>query len=82
VAGEIWKVFDLTSTASDVSKGVEEVPEGSSVSNGMIHGTSDEDTVVELRHLNGGERLMMTVVTNETLEDEKLTEKQRNVFTW
>ncbi|CAH2074563.1 unnamed protein product [Thlaspi arvense] len=46
VAGEIWKVFDLTSAAGDVSESVEEVPEGSSVCNRMIYSASDEDTVL------------------------------------
>jgi len=46
VSGEIRKVFDLASAASGVSEGVEEVPEGSSICNGMINGDSDEDAVV------------------------------------
>ncbi|KAK0584334.1 hypothetical protein LWI29_011408 [Acer saccharum] len=72
VAGEIRRLgdFDLPSF-TDFGKCIEEVPERSSVSDGMIDRTADEDTVGELGDLYGGEGFGVAGVADGPVESEE-----------
>jgi len=57
-----------------VGEGVEEVPEGGAVGDGVIDGAADEEAVSEFGDLNGENRGVMAGVADFPVEGEELLE--------
>lgn len=55
------------------------MPEGGSISDGVVHGTSDEYAVRELCDLDGGERVVVAGVRNCVVVGKKFLETIRNI---
>lgn len=72
VAGEIRRPRYLLHALTDLGEGIEEVPEGSTVGDGVIHGASYEHPIGELGDLDGGERVVVAGIRDGVVVDKKL----------
>ncbi|KAF7816348.1 hypothetical protein G2W53_030317 [Senna tora] len=64
---------------NSLPEGVEEIPEGGAVGDGVIDGAADEDAVSKLGDLNGHNRAEMTAVTNFSVKSEEFLEGLRDI---
>ena len=72
VASEIRRPRNLLRAFTDLGEGVEEVPEGGTVDDGVVHGASDEHAVGEFGDLDGGEGVVVAGVGDRVIVGEKL----------
>jgi hypothetical protein len=61
-------------------KCIEEIPEGSTVSDGMINGTADKNTIGKFSYLNGHYWRIMAAVTDFPIKSKKFFERLIDIY--
>ncbi|KAK2978591.1 hypothetical protein RJ640_006710 [Escallonia rubra] len=72
VTAKVRRLRDRLYALTHLGEGVEEVPEGGSVDDGVSHGPSDIKGVPALRYLDGGGRLAVAGIAEGVVESEEL----------